>query len=320
MEWNSLPTPDKEIVKAEIREWLLENYKPSSDACLSRDSVYEHYVIFSQLRNLPTGGKHCLTKILNRLYSHICLRRKGPRNKNKYYYCGIDIDPKSNGYKMVSRTRLVNDEPVEIPETLQLAHGDSGEAKIPETTQLACDDSEKAKKSSSEAKDKEHSPSHHQHDSKMVKDSKWMDLTPAQKEMYREKAMEWFDTDFEISPATCLLRQTVYNCYVKFCKDKDLMCAPQAMFGVLLLKKFRRLTSRRLGVRGDSKYYYMGIDVREDSKFHAKISANKIMCTSGKPKISRAFNGSPISPRLDIDSYDDLPSLRSSDVKRLKRC
>ncbi|KAK2194067.1 hypothetical protein NP493_3g11033 [Ridgeia piscesae] len=128
-----------------------------------------------------------------------------------------------------------------------------------------------------------------------------------------------FDTDFEISPATCLLRQTVYNCYIKFCKDKDLMCAPQAMFGVLLLKKFRRLTSRRLGVRGDSRYYYMGIDVREDSKFHAKLSANKIVCTSGKPKISRAFNGAPVSPRLNIDSYHDLPSLRSSAVKRLKR-
>jgi len=32
----------------------------------------------------------------------------------RYYYCGIDIDPKSNGYKMVSRTRLVSDEPIEV--------------------------------------------------------------------------------------------------------------------------------------------------------------------------------------------------------------
>ncbi|KAK2194066.1 hypothetical protein NP493_3g11032 [Ridgeia piscesae] len=130
LDWNSLSTPDKKIVKAEIREWLVENYKPSVDACLCRDSVYEHYVIFSQLRNLPTGGKHCLTKILSRLYSHMYLRRKGPRNKNKYYYCGIDIDPKSNGYKMVSRTRLVSDEPIEIPETVQHAHGDSNETEV----------------------------------------------------------------------------------------------------------------------------------------------------------------------------------------------
>ncbi|KAI0243417.1 hypothetical protein LSAT2_011518 [Lamellibrachia satsuma] len=251
LDWKSLPAPDKEVVKKEIKKWFLVNYKPSSKACLSRDAVYEHFISFCQRKNLPTGSKTTLTLIIAKLYSHVYLRRKGQRNKNKYYYCGIDIDPKSSDYKRVAQARLINDEPIKIPKAVKAGSGDSNGAGT----------------SSSVTKEKE----------QPNLGNIWSSLLPAEKKKSRATTEQWLKKDFEVSPAMCLLRHNVYSCYVEFCKGKNITPAPQAVFGKMLLKKFPGMIARRLGVRGDSKYYYMGIDVCEDSKFHAKFDAEKIV-------------------------------------------
>ena len=39
------------------------------------------------------------------------------------------------------------------------------------------------------------------------------------------------ESDFEFNPAMCLQRNTVYCCYVEFCREKNISPANQAIFG-----------------------------------------------------------------------------------------
>ncbi|XP_047124396.1 DNA-binding protein RFX6 isoform X1 [Hydra vulgaris] len=91
------------------------------------------------------------------------------------------------------------------------------------------------------------------------------------KEEQTYKTLEWLDENFTHYPGVCLPRCIMYAHYLTFCQENQLhqMCA--ATFGKIIRQKFPELTTRRLGTRGNSKYHYYGVAIKESSKYYHTV-------------------------------------------------
>ncbi|KAI2567730.1 RFX4 isoform 10, partial [Pan troglodytes] len=56
--------------------------------------------------------------------------------------------------------------------------------------------------------------------------------------------------------------------YLDFCEKNDTQPVNAASFGKIIRQQFPQLTTRRLGTRGQSKYHYYGIAVKESSQYY----------------------------------------------------
>jgi phage/plasmid-associated DNA primase len=61
-------------------------------------------------------------------------------------------------------------------------------------------------------------------------------------------------------------RRNMYEHYKAYCTANELQPVNSATFGKLLRVVFPDLKTRRLGVRGQSKYHYCGIRVRNEDE------------------------------------------------------
>ncbi|XP_031568489.1 transcription factor RFX4-like [Actinia tenebrosa] len=85
--------------------------------------------------------------------------------------------------------------------------------------------------------------------------------------------LRWLGENYELKEGLCLPRCVMYTHYLDFCKKSKLGPSGPATFGKVIRQKFPKLTTRRLGTRGQSKYHYYGIRVKETSQyFHAGYS------------------------------------------------
>jgi hypothetical protein len=64
---------------------------------------------------------------------------------------------------------------------------------------------------------------------------------------------------YEQHPDSDLLRSYVYEQYETFCKDNNIESTNTSGFGKLIHATFPNIKSRRLGIRGRSKYHYIGL-------------------------------------------------------------
>lgn len=71
--------------------------------------------------------------------------------------------------------------------------------------------------------------------------------------------MVWLLNSCESSPTAVVPRNRIYARYVQVCADNNLTPLSPASFGKLVKILFPSLTTRRLGMRGQSKYHYCGI-------------------------------------------------------------
>ena len=88
-------------------------------------------------------------------------------------------------------------------------------------------------------------------------------------------------------PLQWFQRNRIYARYVQICADNSLKPLSPASFGKLVRILFPNLTTRRLGMRGQSKYHYCGIKLVGDQNIQAGNSP-----TSASPSIG---NDSPQS-------------------------
>ncbi|XP_048581396.1 DNA-binding protein RFX6 isoform X2 [Nematostella vectensis] len=96
-------------------------------------------------------------------------------------------------------------------------------------------------------------------------------LEKKQKQM--TETLRWLGENYELKEGMCLPRCVMYTHYLDFCKKNKLNPAGPATFGKIIRQKFPKLTTRRLGTRGQSKYHYYGIQVSESSPyFHSGYS------------------------------------------------
>ncbi|OBA20504.1 hypothetical protein METBIDRAFT_83561 [Metschnikowia bicuspidata var. bicuspidata NRRL YB-4993] len=72
-------------------------------------------------------------------------------------------------------------------------------------------------------------------------------------------ALAWLNASCEASPAAVVPRNRIYARYVQMCGEYTVRPLMPAAFGRLVRVSFPNLTSRRLGMRGKSKYHYCGL-------------------------------------------------------------
>lgn len=77
--------------------------------------------------------------------------------------------------------------------------------------------------------------------------------------------MNWLVDNYETAEGVSLPRSTLYNHYMRHCKENKLDAVNAASFGKLIRSVFTGLRTRRLGTRGNSKYHYYGIRIKPGS-------------------------------------------------------
>jgi hypothetical protein len=87
--------------------------------------------------------------------------------------------------------------------------------------------------------------------------------------------VQWLLQHCEIADGSTVPRSTLYNSYSQYCEQNKFSSIPMATFGKIIHSVFLGLRTRRLGVRGNSKYYYSGIRLaREDVTWHPESTAS----------------------------------------------
>ncbi|KAL7664782.1 RFX-type winged-helix domain-containing protein [[Candida] zeylanoides] len=107
-------------------------------------------------------------------------------------------------------------------------------------------------------------------------------------------AMVWLLGSCESSATAVVPRNRIYARYVQICADNSLMPLSPASFGKLVRILFPNLTTRRLGMRGQSKYHYCGIKLVGDNSFHELSSPSSSHgVDSPQSGFDTPFGGSP---------------------------
>lgn len=77
--------------------------------------------------------------------------------------------------------------------------------------------------------------------------------------------VNWLLQNYETSEGNSLPRALMYGHYLRHCAELRLDPVNAASFGKLIRSVFVGLTTRRLGTRGNSKYHYCGIRIKDTS-------------------------------------------------------
>jgi hypothetical protein len=86
---------------------------------------------------------------------------------------------------------------------------------------------------------------------------------------------QWLNEEFEYCDGASIAKEDLYNCYKSICRQMEQEANTPAVFGKILMSVFPRVRGRRLGQRGDTKYYYSGITVKETSKLCGHIAIHQ---------------------------------------------
>ncbi|UMM15822.1 hypothetical protein L5515_013092 [Caenorhabditis briggsae] len=78
----------------------------------------------------------------------------------------------------------------------------------------------------------------------------------------------WLFENYEIAEGSSLPRCQLYDHYRKHCEEHRMDPVNAASFGKLIRSVFQNLKTRRLGTRGNSKYHYYGIKMKDNSPLH----------------------------------------------------
>lgn len=114
-------------------------------------------------------------------------------------------------------------------------------------------------------------------------------------------ALSWVQQACEPSPSSVVPRNRIYARYVQLCASFNLSPLATANFGKVLRVLFPNLKTRRLGMRGKSKYHYCGIRLIGDQS------------QTGSPMSSYSFGlDSPQSLNPQTPPFPASPSVSSS--------
>ncbi|CCG23350.1 Rfx1 DNA binding protein [Candida orthopsilosis Co 90-125] len=83
--------------------------------------------------------------------------------------------------------------------------------------------------------------------------------------------MVWLLTSCEVSPTAVIPRNRIYARYVQICADNSLSPLSPASFGKLVRILYPTITTRRLGMRGQSKYHYCGIRLKGEQSMQSQL-------------------------------------------------
>ncbi|KAF7635123.1 RFX-type winged-helix domain-containing protein [Meloidogyne graminicola] len=91
------------------------------------------------------------------------------------------------------------------------------------------------------------------------------------------ETLEWIRSNYEYVEGASLPRNILYMHYADHCRETGLTPVNPASFGKLIRLVFdQKLSTRRLGTRGHSKYHYNGICLKQNSPLWATMDPNDI--------------------------------------------
>lgn len=83
--------------------------------------------------------------------------------------------------------------------------------------------------------------------------------------------MVWLLNSCDLAPTAVIPRNRIYARYVQVCADNSLAPVSPASFGKLVKILYPNITTRRLGMRGQSKYHYCGIKLTGDENMQLQL-------------------------------------------------
>ncbi|XP_076438662.1 regulatory factor X 4-like isoform X2 [Babylonia areolata] len=128
------------------------------------------------------------------------------------------------------------------------------------------------------------------------------------------QTLKWLEENYEIAEGVCIPRSTLYYHYLDFCEANDTQPVNAASFGKIIRQQFPQITTRRLGTRGQSKYHYYGIGVKESSTYYDVIYSSKGVQSAGEGKKEPPKQLVAYSPRSKLGTL--LPEF--PDIKDIK--
>ncbi|XP_070202500.1 transcription factor RFX4-like [Littorina saxatilis] len=128
------------------------------------------------------------------------------------------------------------------------------------------------------------------------------------------QTLKWLEENYEIAEGVCIPRSTLYYHYLDFCEANDSQPVNAASFGKIIRQQFPQITTRRLGTRGQSKYHYYGIGVKESSSYYDVIYSSKGVQSVGEGKKEVTKQLVAYSPRSKLGTL--LPEF--PDIKDVK--
>ncbi|XP_078698214.1 DNA-binding protein RFX6-like [Branchiostoma floridae x Branchiostoma belcheri] len=146
---------------------------------------------------------------------------------------------------------------------------------------------------------------------------------PEIKQSQISATLRWLTENYERAEGVCLPRCVLYTHYLDFCKKMKFTPAGAASFGKVIRQKFPKLTTRRLGTRGQSKYHYYGIGIKETSIYYHSVYSGRGLTRFSGIKIktegsSRKYSLSSKTGTLLPDFPDSQNLVLPDDVDREK--
>lgn len=86
----------------------------------------------------------------------------------------------------------------------------------------------------------------------------------------QQEVVNWLRENFEVDEEISLARDSIFAYYNEFAKTRLLERMGTASFGKIVRLVFTEVKTRRLGVRGQSKYHYQGIRIKATSPLAGK--------------------------------------------------
>uniref|UniRef100_T1JF65 RFX-type winged-helix domain-containing protein n=1 Tax=Strigamia maritima TaxID=126957 RepID=T1JF65_STRMM len=95
------------------------------------------------------------------------------------------------------------------------------------------------------------------------------------KQIQIDKTINWIGVNYEWSESVCIPRCLLYQHYLEFCQQNQFQPVGPASFGKIVRQRFSKVTTRRLGTRGQSIYHYCGIGIKATSVYYTQVYNGK---------------------------------------------
>lgn len=137
------------------------------------------------------------------------------------------------------------------------------------------------------------------------------DNSPLAEKSRQVFGMSWLLRSCEAKPDANIPRNRIYAHYVNACDDFKLKPLNHASFGKLVRMVFPNIKTRRLGVRGHSKYHYCGVALLESAALTRTPSPNL-----GTPQSNLMDSFSPASMQTESPPVNTSVSSAASPLSR----
>ncbi|XP_037087656.1 transcription factor RFX4-like [Pollicipes pollicipes] len=121
--------------------------------------------------------------------------------------------------------------------------------------------------------------------------------------------LRWLRDNYELREGVCIPRSVLFQHYTVCCYENGMVPVNAASFGKIVRQEYPRLTTRRLGTRGKSRYHYYGLAVACSSRFYSPLYAKQHAGMKVKKRSTKTFSEEKPAPRPARVALPEFPSV-----------